>query len=90
MKIDFTHALKSLDGNDLIFEGQPLTLGVAAAVALNTQGENSLRRGLLAMRLYAAGQDTEVAPEDAALIRENLPKVWMPIVVAQAHELLGG
>lgn len=90
MKVDFTTILKGLDGKDLSFEDEPLTLGVAAAMALNTQGENSLRRGLLAMRVYAAGPDADVTPEDAALIRENLPKVWMPIVVAQAHELLGG
>lgn len=90
MKVDFTAVLKGLDGNDLTFEGQPLTLGVAAAMALNTQGENSLRRGLLAMKVYSAGPDEEVTPEAAALIRESLPGAWMPIVVAQAHELLEG
>lgn len=90
MKVDFTTVIKGLDGSDLMFEGAPLTLGVAAAMALNTPGENSLRRGLLAMRVYRAGAGADITPEDAALIRESLSAVWMPIVVAQAHELLEG
>lgn len=91
MKIDFARVLKNLDGSEAVDErGRPLTLGKVAAVALNAPGEDALHRGHLAMRVYGAGPDTDLTPEDAALIRDNLAATWAPIVVAQAHALLGG
>lgn len=96
MKIDFSAVMKDLDGGDLTLGDLPLTLGKVAAYALNapiSQAPDPLdpvRRGTLALQLNNAGADTDITPEDASLIRECLPRYWTPIVVAQAHALLGG
>ena len=91
MKIDFSTPITDFDGNPLEQNG-PLTLGRIAALALNHPAEDqqhsALERGLLAMRVYKAGE-MDLSPEDAALIRGALAAVWAPIVVAQAHALLG-
>lgn len=92
MNIDFSQGLVSLDKKPLLGEGgKPLTLGNVSALALNVpEGPEPLRRGMMAMRLYDAGENTEITPEEAALIRDFLPKFWAPIVAAQAYEMLGG
>lgn len=92
MKIDCTTVIKNIDSTDAKDEaGRPLTLGVVAALALNRpEGADPIRRGMLAMRMYGAGKDFDLSPEDAALIREGLAAMWTPIVAAQAHALLEG
>ena len=91
MKVNFSTVLKTLGGADAEMDGGPLTLGQVAALALNAPGEAeaALRKGILALRLFTAGEE-DVTPEDAALIRACLPSAWPPIIVAQAHALLEG
>ena len=90
MNVDFSSIMKNMDGTDAKIDGADMTLGVVAALALNTAGpHSSVQRGMLAMRLYGAAGDVEITPEEASLIRDGLPNVWPPIIVAQAHALLG-
>jgi hypothetical protein len=51
--------------------------------------EQSLKRGMLAMKVYAAGE-IEITSEEAGLIREVMATQWAPIIVAQAHSMLEG
>ena len=90
MNVDFSACMKNMDGSEAKIDGASMTLGVVAALALNTPGSsNSVQRGVLAMRLYGAQGDVEITPEEASLIRDGLSSVWPPIIVAQAHQLLG-
>jgi hypothetical protein len=94
MKVDFNQGFKLIDGAVAMHEAAPLTLGVVAGVALNApsqqiDGELSLKRGMLAMQVYAAGE-IEISPEEAGLIREVMATQWAPIIVAQAHPMLEG
>ncbi|GGH36401.1 hypothetical protein SAMN05444007_108259 [Cribrihabitans marinus] len=95
MKIDFSRTMTDFEGQPVQNGQQPLTLGVVAARALNATGDprsspdDALARGMLAFKVY--GQtEADVTPEDLALIRKMLPVAWAPMIVAQAHEMLGG
>ncbi len=90
MKVDFSAPINGFDGRQIEADG-PLTLGRVVATALNNvQGDatTAMQRGVLALRVYDAGE-IDVSPEEAALARSALPTTWAPIVVAQAHQLLG-
>lgn len=76
-----------------------LTLGEAARNALNfsQQGEGALsyeeavRRGTLACQIRDAEKSMlplDVDEKDVVLIRERMPKIYMPLVVARAAGLL--
>lgn len=90
MKINFSQKIMGPDGSDSGF-----TLGQVAVNALNAPEreplalDQSMRRGILALKVIKGGVH-DILPEDAGLIREQLPKAWAPIVVAQAAEMLKG
>lgn len=90
MKIDFSQKIAGPDGKKLDFH-----LGQVALAALNSPEKDPLgldvavKRGNLAI-MVADGGEHEITPEDAALIRQLLPKVWSPVVVARAAKILEG
>lgn len=91
MKIDFDQTVKNFDGNDVIQDGAPMTLGIVCAFALNTakapDAKQSVERGIMAMRVYNGGEH-EVTPEQCAMCRAVLHEAWSPAIVAQAHGML--
>lgn len=90
MKVDFGQEIIGLDGEAIRDEAGPLTLGRVAAAALNVPSENhALERGMLAIKVYMGGA-ADITPEESAMIREALPKAWVPVIVARAHHMLGG
>ncbi|MCV0395482.1 MAG: hypothetical protein K5872_22300 [Rhizobiaceae bacterium] len=90
MKIDFSQPIVLPLG-----EESGLTLGKVALAALNAPSREPLsiveamKRGNLAIRV-AEGGDHEITPEEATLIRGQLPHAWAPVVVAIAAKMLEG
>lgn len=95
MKIDFSQVMTDFEGQPVLQGDRQLTLGHVAATALNATGdprapaEDALERGMLAFKVYGQGE-IEISPEEVTRIRKVLPVAWAPMIVAQAHEMLGG
>lgn len=101
--IDFSKALKNLDGTDIveavIEAGLPkqvtITLGRAAANALiqgypeeaNLPGADKVKRFELAMKVTGAAK-LQLVAEDVVLIKERIAKGYGPLVVGRAWQLL--
>lgn len=96
IKVNFSQALRALDGSPLMEGETLLTLGKVAAAGLNQpprQGSHetavqAARRGRLALRLWDAGE-IDIDPEEAVLIRDWTREGWATVVVAQVHAALG-
>jgi len=89
MKVDFSAKILGPDDQET-----ELTLGEVASTALNhvPQGETltleqSVERGTLAIAA-TGGETRDITPEQSALIRAALPKIWSPVVVARAAGML--
>lgn len=90
MKVNLTEHVKDFNGEPIQMNGHSLTVGMACAIALNNntgEPECAVERGLLAMRLYHAGE-IEISPEEAAMVRKELGKALSPVVAAQVHVAL--
>lgn len=98
MKIDFSQTFVEPNGATVkLNEGRKdefiLTLGRAVLEALNTPSGETLtldmacKRGNLAM-LVGLGGSHDITPEEASLMRAQLPFRWSPIIVAQAAAML--
>lgn len=98
-KIDFTQVLRGFDGKPInvgdAAHPKDLTLGDACVGALETPldadrpdtGEVKFKRDQLARKIYGA-KGAELHPEDLALIKERIGKVYGPLVVGAAWPLL--
>ncbi|MEX0408152.1 hypothetical protein ABGN05_21050 [Aquibium sp. LZ166] len=90
MKINFSQTVMAPNGEEL-----DVNLGQISVMALNAPEkeplglDESIRRGSLALKVKDGGE-IEIKPEDAAMIRKNLPKAWAPFIVAQAAQMLDG
>lgn len=91
MKVDVDTTLKHIDGNDL-----PLTLKKACIEALMAQtqddrasGEVKFKRYELAVKVNS-GATVDISPEEAAMLKDLIGKVYGPGVVGPAYKLLNG
>jgi hypothetical protein len=71
---------------------RPLTLGIVAMRSLanpeqGLDGAKSLKRGQLALRVYKAGP-LSLPAEEIAEIKERITKMYGPLVVARAFDIL--
>ena len=90
--VDFTGQAMKEPGSDGSKTDRDLRLGVVAALALNLQSEgdtpvSAARRGDLARRVWSGGE-VDLDPEDVSLIRGCLHRIWTPLIVSQARDLL--
>jgi len=97
MKIDFNVSLKDLRGKALVSETKELiTLRMCAVNAVLALGENDhdmlgeekVRRWKLAKLIYDGDKEIEISTEDIALVKKLIAKVYAPLVVGQAWEIL--
>ena len=72
-----------------------LTLQLATVNALmasdpndNPSGEEKAKRFTLGMKIHSASEPVDVSAEDVALIKKLIGKVYTPLVVGRAYELL--
>jgi len=95
MKIDFSAVIKDLDG-DAVKDGEKdATLGGVACSALlasyaDEQGlpaEDKVRRFRLA-ETAAKGGEQEIKVEDVALIKQLIGKMFAPLIVGRAYDLI--
>lgn len=96
MKVNFDLALTDFDGNDLTEKNETFRLKRAAIEALmvmfpeeRDEGEHKYKRFDLASRVHKGGEQ-EVTPEEAALIKQRIGKLYGPAVVGPAYKLLNG
>ena len=92
--VDFTQQITQFDGSDLMgTDGKPtrLTLESVAENALlakyqdepNLSGEEQMRRFSLARKIHDQTKDPALTPEDLALIKKLVAKVYGPLVVGE-------
>lgn len=97
MKANLDQAILDLDGRPLKDGEKMVTLRTGVVLALSTpleedrnlSADETVKRWKLCMTLYAGGEQ-EITPEDAALIRGRLPRVWTVVPAGQAIEMLKG
>lgn len=99
MKIDFSAAIKNLDGTAMMrTEGQPWKIGILAAEALMAppkQGQSGptvsqvSERYALAMRIFP-GTEVEITTAEADIIQRAVAENCAPIAAAQVIALTNG
>jgi hypothetical protein len=95
MKIDFSAVIKDLDGEAVKDGDKDATLGRVACSALlasyaaeqNLAAEDKVRRFRLA-ETAAKGGEQEIKVEDVALIKQLIGKMFAPLIVARAYDLI--
>lgn len=100
MHLETTVALKTLAGEDLTNgdSKEVLTVATIACNALlaafederNLSGEDKVKRFKLACRIQGADLPVEMTPEEAALIKKLVAKLYGPLVTGQVWELIDG
>jgi hypothetical protein len=96
MKINFDQELKGLDGEALKEGDKAFTLKRAAVEALvalapddRANGEEKCKRWQLAVRVNGGGE-VELSPEEAAMVKERIGRLYGPLVIGPAWQLLNG
>ncbi len=96
MKRDFQQPIVNLEGKPLKDEdGKPVTL---CSVALNAllasipndivTGEAKAKRYALALKINDHPGDVNVTAEELTLLKEQIGKIYAPLVVGRAYDLL--
>lgn len=100
MKIDFLQTIKTLEGeaipNPDSKTGDALTLKTVCINSLlasdreseQESGEKKYERYLLAQKIHAGNEEEEFKAEDVALIKKLVGKIYIPLVVGRAFEML--
>jgi hypothetical protein len=97
--IDFTAAITDFDGNPI--DGgspekpMPLTLASVSVLALNAlsredenlAGDEKFKRGMLAYHIHK-GETDKLSVDDISLIKKLVGKLYNPMVVVRAYQLL--
>ncbi len=86
---------QNLMGQDILVDGQPLTLSKVAVNALvgsyqdeqGISGDEKVKRWQLAMKIRGQ-EEIDLAAEDIALIKKLIGKAYGPVIVGQAFLLL--
>jgi hypothetical protein len=94
MKIDFSAAIKDLDGEAAKDGEKDATLGRGACTALlasyadeqNLAAEDKVKRFRLA-EVAARGGEQEIKIDDVALIKKLIGKAFAPLIVARAYDI---
>ena len=93
MKIDFSQKFTIPGGKELDLHLGQITLQALNSLPQQQAGplplNEAVKRGNLAIQV-AEGGEHDITPEDAAMIRKNLPNVRSPVVVALAAKALEG
>lgn len=97
MKINLDQHIRDLNGKQITDGDSALTLRHGVVFALQTpmdedkgmSPDKAVERWKLCMRLHSGGEQ-DISPEDAALIRSRLVKVWAVVLAGQAIEMLKG
>lgn len=92
MKRNFSLPLNDIDGNPLVNNNLPFTLGSAAIGALlatfederHLPGEQKFQRYMLANKIHANPEALEVSAEEIAMLKNLIGKAYTPIVVGPA------
>ena len=95
MKIDFSAAIKDLDGDAVKDGDKDATLGRVACTALlasyadeqNLPAEDKIKRFRQA-ETAAKGGAQEVRVEDVALIKTLIGKAFAPLIVGRAFDII--
>lgn len=93
--IDFSQTIKDLNGNPVLDEKTPLTLGAVACNSLlatfkdepNLQGADKTKRFALALKINGKAQ-VALKVEDVTLLKTLIGKAYAALVVGQAWEML--
>ncbi len=91
MNIDLKKELINLNGEKLMHDGSPLTIGRAMAIALSTHQDVSdkLRAYVLSQTLYTK-DEIELNTSDLSFVKDALTssKTFFPLVLGQLLEIL--
>lgn len=95
MKVDFSTVLNDLLGEPLKEDGKPFTLSMACCTALmtpaqdepNVAAETKVRRFKLATAIIQGGEQ-DFSIEDVAELKKLIGKIFGPLVVGRAFEIL--
>jgi len=95
LKINFNMGLKNLEGKNLKDKGKDLTLKDVSANALlgnyqneNIDGEEKLKRFLLAMKIYEAKGELELSVDEIKMTKDLIAKGYSTIVTGRALQIL--
>lgn len=97
--IDFSVEMKDFEGQFINTpDGTPITIKRAAINALiavyndepNLTGEDKIKRYSLAMRINNSSHTIELQSEEIAIIKKLIAKMYGPLIVGQAWEILEG
>ncbi|MCK4816036.1 hypothetical protein KA005_09700 [bacterium] len=95
MKINFNVALKNLEGKVLKLDGKDVTLKDVSANSLlgnyqdeKIDGNEKLRRFMLATKIYEANGELELDVDDIKLTKDLIAKGYSVLVTARAWEIL--
>jgi hypothetical protein len=96
MKIDFSAAIKDLDGEAVKDGEKDATLGRVACTALlasyadeqNLAAEDKVKRFRLA-EVAARGGEQEMKVDDVALVKTLIGKAFAPLIVGRAYDIIG-
>ena len=95
--MDFTKELTTIDGKVIPYSGKPkMTLMDISLDALlaslpdeqNLSGEEKAKRYVLATRIYTNPTSVDLKAEEITLIKKLVGRVFGPLVVGQAFEML--
>lgn len=98
MKININQKLKNLEGTQLKNEtGKDLDLREVMLQSLLSmlEGDDRMAGGdkvkiwVISQKIHNSKDELEIDVEDLALIKERIGKMFMPIVVGQAWEMIG-
>lgn len=93
MKIDLSTTILDLDKKPIKDGEKDFTLATACCNALltpeqgETSGEEKVKRFRLAEKVYDGGEQ-ELSVDDVALLKKLIGKIYPPLVVGRAFEIL--
>lgn len=100
MKVDFTAAIRDLDGEQINENGKPITLGTLSINALlatlpdaraqpeQMDGTEKVRLATLAQAIHLTPKIIDLEAEQIALLKERIGRAYQPLAVKQAWDLL--
>jgi len=98
MKVNINQKLKNLEGAQLKNEtGKEMDLRETMLQALlsmvegddRMSGSDKVKIWVLSQKIHGSNGELEIDVEDVALIKERIGKLFMPMVVGQAWEMIG-
>ena len=94
MKIDTGYVFRDLDDKEIKVAGKPQTFAVVACGALlslpensNPSGDEKITRYALAMKIHNSNP-VELNLDELTLLKDTIGKMYLPLIVGQAWEIL--